>query len=423
MKKSGYARPGKSPSPEIVIIGAGIIGMSTAVQLARRTTARILVLEKGSGPGEGSTGASSAVCRFRYTRPETIQLAKDGISAYQNWSAFVELSDPVARYHRHGVLWIGGDGFKSPDIDAVVLGELGIRTAILDDTDLRARFPAINPCVVPPDLETGEAHSCHGGARHLLELDGGYVDPVDALQDLIRAAGAMGVRVRFGAKVTGVSVVSGRVTGIVLEDGDEIACSHLVSAAGPWCNTIFECVGLACPWSLEPTRIQIAVLNRPAQVQGDIPVVVDFAGGIYFRTQNRGQQIIVGSVKEVDEREVVPDPDHFATFADDDFVRAKLHALGHRIPALTTPSGVRGYSGLYTMNRADVHPIVGKTPIEGFFVANGFSGHGFKLAPAIGSLLAQAITGEKAEFDTDVDRTFLAFDRTPIQLPSKSVLA
>jgi len=79
---------------------------------------------------------------------------------------------------------------------------------------------------------------------------------------------------------------------------------------------------------------------------------------------------------------------------------------------------------LYTTNLTDVHPIVGRTPIDGFFVANGFSGHGFKLGPAIGSLLAQAITGQQStDFDTSVDSEFLAFDRLPIQVDSKSVLA
>ena len=84
---------------------------------------------------------------------------------------------------------------------------------------------------------------------------------------------------------------------------------------------------------------------------------------------------------------------------------------------------MHGYSGLYTINRSDMHPIVGRTPVEGFYVANGFSGHGFKLAPAIGSLLAQAITGESSTFDTSVSADFLAFDRSPIALASKTVLA
>jgi glycine/D-amino acid oxidase-like deaminating enzyme len=84
---------------------------------------------------------------------------------------------------------------------------------------------------------------------------------------------------------------------------------------------------------------------------------------------------------------------------------------------------IRGYSGLYTINARDVHPVVGKTEIDGFYVANGCSGHGFKLAPAIGSLIAQAIVGVGGAFDTRVDPGFLAFDRTPIAIASKSVLA
>ncbi|MEO2178108.1 MAG: FAD-dependent oxidoreductase, partial [bacterium] len=79
--------------------------------------------------------------------------------------------------------------------------------------------------------------------------------------------------------------------------------------------------------------------------------------------------------------------------------------------------------GLYTMNREDVHPIVGETPVEGFFVVNGFSGHGFKLAPAIGALLARQITGEDREGDPEIPDEFLAYDRAPLVLESKSVLA
>ena len=75
------------------------------------------------------------------------------------------------------------------------------------------------------------------------------------------------------------------------------------------------------------------------------------------------------------------------------------------------------------MNRDDVHPVLGPTALEGFWVANGFSGHGFKLAPAIGSMLAQAITAERADYDTDVPLSFLAFDRSPIELAYRSVLA
>ncbi len=407
---------------DIVVVGAGIIGMSAAVQLARRTAARILVLEKGLGPGEGSTGASSAICRFKYTLPQMVELARDGINAYQNWPAFLEIEEPIARYHRHGVLWLGDGHTDWPDREAERLGSFGLRAAVLDDDALLERFPSLNPCIVPPDLVTAAPHDCRRGGRHLLELDGGYVDPMDALQDLITAARSRGVEIRFQAEVIGVTVEGGRIEGITLSTGDRIDCDTLINAAGPWCNTIFELAGLDCPWPVTPTRIQIVHVDRPPEVRGDIPVCVDASGGIYFRTQNRGQQIIVGSVLEEDEKEAV-DPEAYAKYVDDDFAQQKLHALHHRLPSLPYRGGVYGYSGLYTINQFDVHPVVGATPLAGFYVANGCSGHGFKLAPAIGSLLAQQITGLGDAFDTAVDGRFLAFDRDPIDIQSKSVLA
>lgn len=408
---------------DIVIIGAGIIGMSSALQLSKRTKARIVVLEKGIAPGEGSTGASSAVCRYKYTHAQMVQLAKDGISAYQNWKEFLAISDPIAQYHRHGVLWMSDGRIDWPEREAERLGALGIRTAVLDDKELQNRFPALNPCIAPPDLVTAKPHECHGGGRHLLETDGGYVDPVDALQDLIRASRRYGVDVRFQSDVAGLSIRNGQVDGVKLKSGGEVSCDAVLNAAGPWCNQIFKLAGLECPWPLTPTRIQMVHIDRPAEVLGDIPVCIDTNGGIYFRTQNRGQQIIVGSVLEEDEKSYIENPDEYATHIDDNFAQTKLHALHHKVRGLSYRGSVRGYSGLYTINHADVHPIVGRTPLAGFFVTNGFSGHGFKLAPAIGSLIAQAITGERSDFDTAVDPNFLSYDRSPIDIESKSVLA
>jgi glycine/D-amino acid oxidase-like deaminating enzyme len=176
-------------------------------------------------------------------------------------------------------------------------------------------------------------------------------------------------------------------------------------------------------WDLKPTRIQVLYRDRPPELPGHIPVTADLEGGIYFRTQNRGQQLIVGSVLEEDEREVVTNPDEFDRDADEDFRLVKLHILHHRLPDLPSHGRVSGYCGLYTMNRDDVHPVVGPTDVDGFWVANGFSGHGFKLAPAIGSMVAQALTGDRVESDTPVPIAFFAIDREPIRLKSKNVLA
>jgi sarcosine oxidase subunit beta len=410
-------------SADIVIAGAGVIGLSIAVQLARRTRARILVVDRAAAPGAGSTGASSALCRHKYSLSETVRLARDGIHAYRHWAEFLELKDPAAQFQNTGVLWLG-DGRKDwPSSEARRLAAHDVRAAVLDDATLYERFPAINPCNEPLDWASVDGHACGNGGPHLLELDGGHMDPVDVLNDLIRSARAKGVEVRFGTEVTGVQMQGGRIAGVRLADGNHVAAPTLVSASGPWCVRLFANVGLASPWRLEPTRIQMAHIDRPAEVPGNIPATVDPIAGIYFRAQNRGQQILVGSVLEEDEQDVVADPDDFATYADDEFMRAKLYLLEHRLRGLKDLKRPRGYSGLYTINRQDYHPIVGPTPIEGFFVANGLSGHGFKLAPAIGSLIAQMLAGKATTFDTTVSPDFLAFDRKPLSLNALGVLA
>ncbi|RLA58560.1 MAG: hypothetical protein DRR04_10680 [Gammaproteobacteria bacterium] len=412
---------------DVVIIGAGIIGLSIAWQVARRSDLKVLVLEKGSAIGEGSTGASSAVCRYRYTRTEMVYLARDGINAYRHWSQFTGLKQPRAEFHQHGVLWMPGEDREWSQREHKRMAELGIATAVLEDAELKRLFPAFNPCTLAADtvadLADDQAHNCRGGGAHLLELEGGYIDPVAAAEDLLEACRGKGVEVRFNAAVAEVTTVGGRVDGVRLANGETVSCAHVVNASGPWCNTILGSLGLKLPWTLTPTRIQVLYLDRPTELRGDIPVTVDMSSGIYFRLQNRGQQLVVGSTLEEDEQEVVANPDEFNRFADDHFTHARIHALHHRLPSLPYRGAIKGYCGLYTINREDVHPIIGESAISGFFAVNGFSGHGFKLAPAVGSLVARLLTGKSLDFDTEVPIEFFALDRQPIDLGSKSVLA
>jgi sarcosine oxidase, subunit beta len=408
---------------DVVVAGAGIVGLSIAYQIARRSRLRIAVLEKGAGVGEGSTGASSAICRTRYSRDEMLALARDGIAAYRNWQAFTGIAEPAATFQRDGVLWMPGDDLSWAAREHARMARQGIATEVLDAAELAVRFPALSPCTCGVDAEDATEHDCTDSGSYLLETDGGYIDPVSAAQDLVAACRTLGVTVQFNAPLADVEVTGGRVTGVTLANGAKLATPVLVNAAGPWCPRLYAAAGIAIGWDLRPTRIQMLYRDRPTALAGAIPVTLDMASGIYFRTQNRGQQLVVGSVLEADEREEVIDPDLFAREADEAFKLAKLHALHHRLPALPYRGQVRSYCGLYTVNRDDVHPIVGATALPGFWVANGFSGHGFKLAPAIGALIARSLTGDQSEFDTDVSADFLAVDRTPIALSSKSVLA
>lgn len=408
---------------DVVIVGAGIIGLSIAWQLVRRSGLRITVLEKGSGVGEGSTGASSAVCRFRYSTDEMVSFARDGINAYRNWQEFTGLAEPRAEFNNDGVLWMPGSNTAWADREHERMQRLGIATEVLDDQQMGERFPAFSSCTIAPDTVTGEPHECRGGSRNLFELDGGYIDPTYAMQDLVEACRAAGVDVRFRSEVTDIKLAGGRVESVRLADGSTISTGLLINAAGPWCTRLYESCGLDLGWNLEPVRIQVVYRDRPQELPGHIPVSVDMEGGIYFRTNNRGAQLVIGSVREEDEEEVVADPNRFQIETDQEFETKVLHVMHHRFPALPYTGRIRGYCGLYTVNRGDVHPLLGPTEIEGLWAASGFSGHGFKLAPAVGSMVAQAIAGGRRDLDTDVPISSYSVNREPIQVDSKSVLA
>ncbi|MEL7449542.1 MAG: FAD-dependent oxidoreductase, partial [Pseudomonadota bacterium] len=375
---------------DVIIAGGGIIGLSTAFQIARRSSLNVAVLEKGAGVGEGSTGASSAICRHRYSSDAMVTLARDGINAYRHWAQFTGLDDPAAQFHPEGILWMPGADREWADREQPRLAGLGVESLVLDNEALVERFPAINPNAMVFDRETGEIHDQPGDGRHLFETQAGYMEPVNAAQDLVHACRAAGVDVRFKTTVDRVLTAGSAVAGVRLADGTRLASPLVINATGPWCHRLYEAAGVPLDWDLAPVRIQVLHRDRPADVTGHIPVVADIEGGIYFRTQNRGQQIVVGSVLEEDERERVADPDNYQTLHDDDFQHEKLHLLHHRIPSLPNYGTVRGYCGLYTTNMDDMHPILGPTQLDGFWAANGFSGHGFKLAPAIGAMLARA---------------------------------
>jgi glycine/D-amino acid oxidase-like deaminating enzyme len=411
-----------TPTADVIVVGAGIIGSSIAYQLARHGIEEVVVVDKGAGPAEGSTGASSSICRCRYTHPEVVRLAYHGQEAYGNWAAFTGLDGPRSGLQRVGVLWLMGETPEKVAADADKLTGEGVKAESLGADQVTALFPSLSNCSAPFDMTGETEHVCVPGEAFLYENLGGYADPVGANQDLIEATRRLGGMVEFDSRVVAVSKDGDRVTGVRLADGTEISAGLVVNASGPWCNQLNAMAGADLRWTLTPTRIQTVYRSWPSDL-GPIPVGADASTGIYFRPESGGQQVLIGSVLAEDEQEVVDDPDDFKRVPDPGFTEMKLAAFHHRVPALEARGTVTGVAGLYTVNREDVHPVVGPTDVEGFWVANGFSGHGFKLAPAIGSMVAQAVTGNSIEFDTDVPLAYFSVEREPIDLAVKHVLA
>ena len=407
---------------DVAIVGGGIMGMSIAYQIARRSDVSVAVYEKGIGLGEGSTGGSSSITRQRYTKIESVRIARDGNRIWRNWAEYVGSDAPNGRLHDIGVLWMMDTDPAAVAADQRRLAAEGIDVVDIGAADLKELFPALSTCMVPFDL-TGEIeHECAPGDRFLLERDTGFFDATGALLDVAIAATKGGVDVRLNSMVVDVTVAGGRATGVVLADGTKIDAGLVINAAGPWCNQINAMAGLETPWKLVPTRIQVLYRTLPPEVVRPIPVTADSAGGIYFRPEAGDGQIIVGSVLEEDEMEEA-DPDNYAKVAGRSFIDTKIHALHHRIPSLPYKGIPGGMASLYTVNRQDVLPVVGPTSIDGFAVVNGFSGHGFKESQIIGSMMAQWITGERSDFDTDVPMEFFSIDRDPIELAEHNVLA
>ena len=406
---------------DAIIIGAGIIGVSSAYQLARRGLGRVAILEKGSQVAAGSTGQSSAVVRQRYANVELVQLAYSSLQMFQDWCERLELKENRSGFSPVGVVWISDDTADDCAASIRQFQQVGAAAGADPVEDLRRRYPSLNFCTQALDL-AGAAHDCTDASVLFWEPEGGFADPQGTTEDLLRAARAKGVELFLRHEVVGFEAAAGGgFSAVRCANGAEFSCNLLLNAAGPWCRRINEMVGVALPMEMRPTRVQIAVRDRPSSVVGEIPVFVSAADQIYSRVEGHGQQFIVGSIAPEDESELIDDPDVYDEHVSPEFRQKMLHKLHHRF-AMTGRGTVGGYAALYTVNTRDWHPIVDAVGPDGYFVANGFSGHGFKLGPSVGALIGRMMTGVDLAGDPPVDVRYFAADREPIS-SSGGVLA
>ncbi|MCP4785352.1 MAG: FAD-binding oxidoreductase [Fuerstiella sp.] len=405
---------------DAIVIGGGIIGVSSAYQLSRRGL-RVAILEKGPHVASGSTGQSSAVVRQRYANIEVVQLAYASLQMFQNWCERLELKEDRSGFSPAGVVWLS-DTASADCAEAVRQFErVGAAGGVVDVNELQDRYPSLNFCDSALDM-TGIAHDCRNQPTVFWEPEGGFADPQGTTEDLLQAAINKTVDLFVRHEVTRIEpAAGGGFRAVQCSNGEVFSCNALLNASGPWCQRINEMVGVTLPMNLQPTRVQIAQRDRPSDVVGEIPVFVSAADQIYARPEANGQQFIVGSVAAEDESEAVDDPDNFNADASQEFRDQMMHKLHHRF-AMRSRGTVRGYAALYTVNTDDWHPIIDAVGPQGFFVANGFSGHGFKLGPSIGCLIGRMMTGVGLPDDPAVDVRYFGADRKPLT-SSSGVLA
>lgn len=355
---------------DAVVIGAGINGASIAYNLAKRGLKNVAIVERFT-IASGGTGKSAAIVRQHYSNEVLLRMIKRSRDVFE---FFADEVGGSTGFEKTGWLFFVPqevvEGFRK---NIEMQRRLGIKTNVITGEDARKIAPQIDP---------GDA------AAIAYEPDSGYADPYESTVSYIRAARALGARLFQSSPVQAIRVSKGRVEGVVSAKA-EFSTKIVVNVSGPWANVIGKMVGLAYP--IQVTREQ-EVLLRPQEAE-DCPKVSvsDMCNAVYFHPFGRELLIGRGFPKKYEE----VDPDHYRESSDPDFVEDAVERASKRVPAMASAMILKGYSGLYDVT-PDWHPIIcGHPELEGFFTAVGFSGHGFKLAPAVGEALAELITTGK----------------------------
>ncbi|MBI4787985.1 MAG: FAD-binding oxidoreductase [Chloroflexi bacterium] len=353
---------------DVVVIGAGITGTSAAFQLARRGL-KVALVEKRF-LAAGSTGKSSAIIRQHYSNEITAKMALFSLRVFHN---FAEVVGGDAGFVQTGFAVLVDPKDRDGLVENVAMQKrVGVNTQIVSSEELH-------------DIDPGIA-----GTREIVaayEPESGYADPAFTTTSYADAARKLGAEVYQGARVTGIEMSGGRATGVKTTAG-EIATGAVVNCANAWAPEIGSMVGVALP--IQASRHQVATFQRPHSHTRAHLTAGDFINHIYYRPEGSALTL-VGSI-DAGEAEHHIDPDHYNESADYEFIEDAAQRIRNRYPYMEQALSKGGWSGIYGVT-PDWHPIIDEAPEgSGFFVAAGFSGHGFKLGPAVGVMVADMVT-------------------------------
>jgi len=376
-------------SYDAIVIGGGVIGVSIAYHVARLGGGRVLLLERGQ-LGGGTTAQSSCIVRTHYSVPENVALAQKGLEAFERFADYLGDAEADAGFTRCGLMIVAGEG---------------PRVAALRDTLAVARALGLGADEIPLD----DARRIHP----LLQLDdiaavgweprSGYADAYLTLTAFARNARRLGATLREGVAVTGLARnAAGRVVGVETTEGT-FAAGVVISAQNIWTRELAAWTGIELPLAL--SRHTVFTLEAPVPYSRDLPVLKDLAspGKLYMRSYG-GRQLLVGDGNEGEE---IATPDTEQADVPLDYVAGIGEQVAHRMPAFGEAGLAASWTGVYDVT-PDWNPVLGALPgVDGLQVAYGFSGHGFKLSPIVGRLVAQSVLG----LPTDLPLAPYALDR------------
>jgi sarcosine oxidase subunit beta len=369
---------------EVVIIGGGIVGSSIAWHLTHAGCKGVLVIERESSQGKGSTGKSMGGVRAQFSTPVNIQMSLYSIPFY---ARFEEVVGHPADYRPQGYLFLAT---KQSHLDYLNANferqkELGLKTArLLPAEEIRAMLPQLRS----DDVIGGSFCSTDG-----------FVDPYSVMNGFMASATEHGATLWKKTEVTGITAGQDRTFTVATSRGP-VSTRTLVNAAGAWAAQIAKYVGVDLP--VEPLRRMLVPSEPFDDFPHSSPMVIDMSNGFHFRPEGRGFLLAWNDPEET--------PGYKTDFEPAFIEKILIHAA-NRVPAFENlpVNPKRAWAGLYEMS-PDHHCILGPVAaVPGFFLANGFSGHGVMHSPATGKILADLILQEKTDIVDDV--SVLGFER------------
>ncbi|CAN5505028.1 FAD-binding oxidoreductase [soil metagenome] len=355
---------------EVVIVGGGLEGAAAAWALSNRGVTDVLVLERNT-VGAGMTGKSSGVVRCHYGVSSLAAMATDSLDTFENAE---ELFGHDIGFRQTGyVVGVGEPNVDSLRKSLAAQRAVGVQTEEIATDEVARLWPFA-------DLAPFAAFGW--------EARGGYGDAYQTAQAFAVAARAAGVRIRQNTAVAGLVFDDDRVTGVRLADGTEISAGTVVVATGVWTRAFLEPHrlkhGIDVP--IRAIREQIVMVS-PGVDLGPVPVFSDLVSLQYVRPEVGGE-ILFGNSDLADVE--VADPDNYLNRATEAFVDITVDKVGTRFPGFTGASISSSYAGCYDIT-PDWNPVISRTDLDGLIVAAGFSGHGFKISPAVGRLIADLV--------------------------------
>jgi sarcosine oxidase subunit beta len=364
---------------DVVIIGGGVMGASTAYHLAARGVSKVVLLEKEDFFGTGATGRCAGGVRYQFATEINIQLSLHSLPMLENFKQ--ELGQEID-YRKIGYLFILTRPMDVENFRRVVdlQNRLGAKTEWLSGDEIRLRLPMMQL----EDVIAGSYNPRDG-----------LVDPNSVVMGYVTAFQKMGGKALTSAPVVGIHVNSSRVE-YVETPHQTISTPIIVDATGPWSSLTGKMAGIQIP--VKPVRRQWLTTTQLPGLPSGFPFVIDFAQSLYFHPEGRGLLTGMSNPQE---------KPGFDQNIDSEWELIHMEAAVHRLPLLEIAGVSSRLAGLYEVT-PDAHPIFGKTPVDGYYLVTGFSGHGFMHGPIAGKLLSEIILDGKS---STLDISMLDFAR------------